>query len=222
AAIEDKCSTCHMPMARFDAFTAGGTGAVIANLAPSAAAHVPAMDGVSCTVCHQIAEDNLGEHSSFDGGFQIAAPAADGTRSLFGWRDVDAVRTGLMHSSATFVPTQATHLQRSEVCATCHTLYTNALDASGQPTAELPEQVPYQEWLHSDYRETQSCQSCHMPVAAADAPIASVLGDPRPRLAQHTFLGANAFMLAVLNKYRGELGTAALPQELDAAINETR
>jgi hypothetical protein len=222
AAIEDKCSTCHMPMARYDAAAAGGAGEVLANLAPAAASHVPAMDGVSCTVCHQISEENLGEHASFDGGFLISPASSDGTRNLYGPRAVDAGRATLMHSSATFVPAQATHLQRSEMCATCHTLYTSALDETGQAIAELPEQVPYQEWLHSDYRETHSCQSCHMPIAAADAPIASVLGEPRAGVSQHTFLGANAFVLAVLNKYRGELGTAALSQELDAAVNETR
>jgi len=30
-----------------------------------------AADGVSCTVCHQIAPAGLGEHESFDGGFKI-------------------------------------------------------------------------------------------------------------------------------------------------------
>jgi hypothetical protein len=53
-------------------------------------------------------------------------------------------------------------------------------------------------------------------------PITSVLGKPRPRVSQHTFLGANAFMLRILNRYRGELGVTALPQELDAAVAETQ
>ena len=73
AAIEDKCSTCHMPMARFDAAAAGAQGQVFANLAPTAPQHALAADGVSCTVCHQISAEGLGEHASFDGGFAIAA-----------------------------------------------------------------------------------------------------------------------------------------------------
>ncbi len=28
---------------------------------------------------------------------------------------------------------------------------------------ELPEQVPYLEWAHSEYRDSRSCQGCHMP-----------------------------------------------------------
>ena len=61
-----------------------------------------------------------------------------------------------------------------------------------------------------------------MPRVGEDGPIASIFGASRPPLAQHTFRGGNAFMLGILNKYRGELGVAALPQELDAAIKETR
>jgi hypothetical protein len=221
AAIEDKCATCHMPMARFDAAAAGGQGQVFANLAPTAPQHALAADGVSCTVCHQIAAENLGEHGSFDGGFAIAAPEG-GRRAAFGPHDVDSGRQALMRSAATFTPARASHIQRSELCATCHTLFTTALDEAGQPIGTLPEQVPYQEWLHSDYRETHSCQSCHMPVVAADAPIASVLGQPRPGVSQHTFVGSNAFMLDILRRYRGELGVTALPQELEAAAAETR
>jgi hypothetical protein len=221
AAIEDKCSTCHMPMARFDAAAAGGQGQVFASLTPAAPQHALAADGVSCTVCHQISAENLGEHASFDGGFGIEAAGGAG-RVAFGPHDVDRGRQALMRSAAAFTPSLATHLQRSELCATCHTLYTAALDEAGQAIGSLPEQVPYQEWLHSEYRATNSCQSCHMPEVAVDAPISSVLGQPRPAVSQHTFLGSNAFMLDILRKHRGELGVTALPQELEAAAQETR
>jgi hypothetical protein len=36
-------------------------------------------------------------------------------------------------------------------CASCHTLITRALGADGREIGSLPEQTPYQEWLHSDY-----------------------------------------------------------------------
>jgi hypothetical protein len=220
AAIEDKCSTCHMPMARFDAAAAGGRGEVFASLMPAAPQHELAVDGVSCTVCHQISAANLGEHASFDGGFAIE-PAAE-SHVAFGPHDVDAGRQALMRSAAAFEPSVGTHMQRSELCATCHTLFTTAIDDAGRAIASLPEQVPYQEWLRSDYRATNSCQSCHMPEVGADAPITSVLGQPRPNVSQHTFLGANAFMLDILRRNRGELGVTALPQELAAAAAETR
>jgi hypothetical protein len=127
-----------------------------------------------------------------------------------------------MQSASTFVPSTSTHLQRSELCGTCHTLYTTALDTSGRQVGSLPEQMPYLEWEHSEYRATMSCQDCHMPVLKEDTPITSVFGQPRPQFYQHVFRGANFFMLGILNKYRGELGVVALPQELDASIRRTK
>src|SRR5688572_17550185 len=124
AAIEDKCATCHMPMARFDAAAAGGQGHVFANLARTAPQHELAADGVSCTVCHQISAENLGSHASFDGGFAIED--ASGGRVAFGPHDVDAGRQALMRSAATFRPNVGKHVQQSELCATCHTLFTTA------------------------------------------------------------------------------------------------
>ena len=98
AAIEDKCSTCHMPMARFDSAAAGGRGEVFANLAPTAPQHLLAADGVSCTVCHQIADEKLGEHASFDGGFAIAVQNGDPV--AFGPHEIDAGRQWVMRSAA--------------------------------------------------------------------------------------------------------------------------
>jgi hypothetical protein len=221
AAIEDKCSTCHMPMARFDAHAAGGEGHVFANLPAADPAHKLAADGVSCTVCHQIEARNLGTEESLDGGFEITTDLAE-TRPIYGPHDVDPGRQSVMRSAASFTPNEGTHIQQSELCATCHTLLTTALDDSGQQIGELPEQVPYQEWFHSAYRETRSCQSCHMPVVDSEMPISAIMGQSRPHFSRHTFRGGNYFVLGLLNKYRDELGTKALPQELDAAIAQTK
>jgi hypothetical protein len=224
AAIEDKCSTCHMPMAHVTAAAAGGQSEVFANIASMQANPVGhfAADGVSCTVCHQIGAANFGTEESFTGGFLIDSTAPAEQRTIYGPHDVDAGRQRLMQSASSFIPQASDHLKSSEHCATCHTLYTHALDDQGNEVGQLAEQVPYLEWLASDFRATQSCQDCHMPALAQDAPISSVLGQPRPALSQHVFLGGNTFMLTILNKYRGELGVQALPQELDAAVRRTR
>ena len=81
--------------------------------------------------------------------------------------------------------------------------------------------MPYQEWLHSEFKETRSCQSCHMPTVKDDVPIASVLGEPRAGVARHTFVGGNFFMQRMLNRFRHELGVTAQPQEFEAAANRT-
>jgi hypothetical protein len=222
AAIEDKCSTCHMPMMRFDAAAAGGKGQVFASIVPTSPKHREAFDSVSCTVCHQIEAANLGTHASLDGGFEIDKTKALGERTIYGPNMIEASKQSVMRSATQFLPNEGTHIQQSELCATCHTLYTSVLDEAGQTIGELPEQVPYQEWSHSEYRSTRSCQSCHMPVVAEETPISSILGQARPHFSQHTFRGGNAFILGILNKYRGELGVIALPQELDTAVRETK
>ena len=224
AAIEDECSTCHMPMAHVAAAATGAQSQVFANVASmqtNPAGNIAA-DGVSCAVCHQILPDNLGTEASLTGGFLIDTAAPSGQRPVYGPHEVDAGRQRLMQSASGFLPTAANHLAQSELCATCHTLYTHALDDQGNEVGRLPEQVPYLEWLASDFRQTQSCQDCHMPALTEDTPISSVLGQPRPALSQHVFLGGNTFVLTILNKYRGELGVQALPQELETAIRRTR
>jgi len=221
--IEGECSICHMPMARTEAHTIGREGRVFANLPAGTIASRAgrlAADGVSCAVCHQITPDKLGTRESFIGGFAVDTAARWGQRKVFGRFDIDPKLTGVMHSATNFTPTQGMHIESSEVCATCHSLFTHAL-APGSPTSEMPEQVPYQEWERSIYKETKSCQSCHMPLVTEDVPIASVLAQPRSGVARHTFVGGNFFMMRVLSKYGGELGATAAPGEFEAAAART-
>jgi hypothetical protein len=96
------------------------------------------------------------------------------------------------------------------------------LNDAGEPTGEFPEQVPYQEWLHSEFRTSQSCQSCHMPVVPGELPITSVLGTPREGLSRHDFRGANFLMLGMLNRFRTDLGVVARASELDAASSRAK
>ena len=127
-----------------------------------------------------------------------------------------------MHSVTGFEQEQAPHIRESELCATCHTLITKALGPDGRVIGSLPEQMNYQEWRHSAYfQERRSCQSCHMPPAPGPVRIASVLGDDRERLSRHTFVGGNAFMLRLMNRFRTELGMEATSAELDAAAAAT-
>ncbi len=222
--IEDECSICHMPMARYEAQRAGRKGKAFAHFPPNEGGPDDrlAEDGVSCSLCHQITAENLGKPESFVGGFQIDETTAPGERHEYGPYDVDKAHLTIMRSSSTFQPTQDQKtIGSSELCATCHTLYTKALNARGEVVGELPEQVPYQEWLHSAYKETRSCQSCHMPVVEEDVPITSVLGEPRSGFSRHTFVGGNFFMQRLLDRYRNELGLRVLPGELDRASERT-
>ncbi|MFN2444390.1 MAG: hypothetical protein ABR606_02180 [Vicinamibacterales bacterium] len=225
AEIEDECAVCHMPMARAEANARGRTAEVFARLPVNErgeAADLLAYDGVSCAMCHQISSQKLGTPESFSGGFVLDVTKADDPPAVFGPFEIDSGRRRIMQSSAGFLPTESVHMRQSELCATCHTLYTNALGPQGEVVGRLAEQVPYLEWRHSAFpTEEQTCQSCHMPVVREETAITSVLGTPRQGVARHVFRGGNFFMLRMLHRYRAELGVKALPQELDAAARWT-
>jgi hypothetical protein len=224
AAIEDECSVCHMPIPRYEAKVQGRKGEIFSHL-PFDASHqenAKAEDGVTCSVCHQISQEKLGARESFNGGFVIEAPSSKQGHPEYGPFNVDAGRQSVMHTStAGFRPTEAAHIRDSALCATCHTLFTKALGPGGNEVGTFPEQMPYLEWLHSDYPSRSSCQSCHMPKIPGQVPISAVLGVPREGAHRHTFVAANFFMLRMLNLYRKELSVSALPTELTVASEKT-
>lgn len=224
-AIEAKCSRCHMPMASVVAEVEGRALSVFANLPVAAADDAESLlaaDGVSCAACHQIAPDGLGSEASFTGGFTVSDAVPPEGRPVYGPFEPDEGGAGIMHSATGFVPTESSHIQDSELCASCHTLFTHALQADGGEGPEFPEQVPYLEWQASSYADNgTSCQDCHMPEVTEDVPVTQVLGRARPEVSRHVFRGGNFFMLRMLNRYRGELGVTALPQELELAASRT-
>ena len=220
--IEQECAVCHMPMAHGTAIAAGRRVKVFENLPGGTGPDLAlAGDGVSCTMCHQIRPDRFGTPESFNGGFVVDTKSPAETRQIFGPFQVDPGRASIMRSATAFVPSEGLHVRQSELCATCHTLYTNALGPDGRVVGRLPEQVPFLEWQHSVYRAEQSCQSCHMPVVDEPVAVSSVAGQPREGVARHSFRGGNFFMLGILNKYRGDLGVRATAQELEAAARDT-
>ncbi len=74
AAIEDECTICHMPMTTFPARAAGGKGRLFDYLPGGRAGDADvalAADGVSCTVCHQLSANRLGNPATFTGKYGI-------------------------------------------------------------------------------------------------------------------------------------------------------
>ena len=226
--IQAECAACHMPMLQRVSKAAGKKTDVFAQLPinkkDDSELHKLAADGVSCTVCHQISDEGLGTRDNFNANFTLRPTPTDGNRVIFGPFQIDAGRKTIMRSVTGFQQMQATHIQQSELCATCHTLFTEVRSPTGQIIGAFPEQMNFQEWQHSSYSQgqnPQSCQSCHMPEVKEKTRIASVLGDFRDGLHRHLFVGGNAFVVRMLNRYRQELGVTASSSEFEATAKAT-
>jgi len=223
AAIQDECAACHLPIAQKTAHARGGLATVLDRAdGPHSDDEAAARDGVSCTVCHQIASDGLGTLASFNGNFLLRPTRPDGVREIFGPFAVDAGRHTIMRSVTGFEQVEAPHVRQSELCASCHTLITEALGPDGRVVGSLPEQMNFQEWRHSAYYgEGRSCQSCHMPRVIEPIRVSSVLGAERDGLSRHAFVGGNAFMLRLMNRFRVALGIEAPSSEMEATARLT-
>jgi cytochrome c551/c552 len=225
-AIEDECSVCHMPAVRMADRDRGKHTDVFSRfpLAVFPKGDKAAADGVTCSVCHQIEREGLGTEATFVGNVKIAQPDREGNRAEYGPFDIDQGHRTVMHSStATYRPTQGDQMRDSGLCGSCHTLITSALGPSGEKIARFPEQVPYQEWQHSDYAGAtkQTCQDCHMPEVKEPVAITALYGQPRDGMHRHVFVGGNFVVEGMLQDHRKELATAALPEEMDAEIKRT-
>jgi hypothetical protein len=210
-----------MPMARTTAASMGASGVMFGEdgfLNPENDLYPLAMDGVSCSVCHQIREEGLGTEATFGGGFSIDTELRSPDRVIFGPFKTEDGLASIMQSSSGYRPIQGLQLSRSALCASCHTLYTSYVDASGKIAGEFPEQVPFFEWYYSSYRNTRTCQDCHMPEADGGAKISSFSRTLRSPFAVHSFVGGNAYMLGVLDEFGDELGVTASSENFEAAI----
>ncbi len=237
--IEEKCVTCHMPMAAVEAKGAGDKVALSGSgfLAAKAPLHQAAMDGVSCALCHQIQARNLGEAAGFSGRYIIDTQGKPPARNLFGPYRNPEIKT--MRKSVGYTPVYGSHINDSALCAACHTLYTPYVDATGNLAGEFPEQTPFLEWKHSDFgaggqprQETgmnpgpgRTCQECHMPFSREGGVKIANYGPPgtRPRdpFAQHFFVGGNVFMLNLLQDNSRTLGITASTAKLQESKQRT-
>ncbi len=237
--IEEKCATCHMPMAYTQAKKAGEDQLMLDKgfLSPKNDLHAAAMDGVSCSLCHQIQDENLGRQKSFSGKFTINTEKKGPEREIYGPYENPVQET--MQKGVGFTPVYGPHTNDSALCATCHTLFTPYVDAQGNVVGEFPEQVVYIEWKHSDYGanferrydigenpgQGMICQECHMPHSEEGgvyiAHWAPKNTEPKDHFSQHHFVGGNVFMLDVLQDNINNLGLTASTEKFEDTKERT-
>jgi hypothetical protein len=211
--IEDKCLTCHAPLGRTEAISQGSEYYSFEEMKQDDLA----MDGVSCTSCHQIKPDNLGTTESYSGQYII-----ENDRIIYG--PYQNPITMPMQNMVNYTPTFGEHTHQSELCATCHTLFTPYVDNEGDVVGEAPEQTPYLEWQNSVYPgQNIECQTCHMPEIDDPVVISTMpmMLNSRAPFAKHYFVGGNAYMLRMLKKYRTDLGLTPSDAHFDSTIART-
>ncbi|MCA9686980.1 MAG: hypothetical protein KC457_32740, partial [Myxococcales bacterium] len=235
-AIEAKCTRCHAPLLAAELELTNAGTPTMANLAGNDDHAALGLDGVSCTLCHQIEDQQLGTPDSYSGHWTVA-----GEGRIYGPHQQPFAMPMVMHTNMT--PTPAAHILESATCATCHTLFTNALDPQGVATgSSLAEQTPYLEWRNSAFTtegdqvgpQAASCQDCHAPKVSQDGvPVASriarrPMGDDFPAdLAQrspfgrHLFVGGNVTMLGLIRDYAAILNPEGTDEAFAATIAAT-
>jgi len=229
--LNDTCTRCHMPMANDTArkdnlpislFDADG----FLNAQNPLFDH--AMDGVSCTLCHQVEDDGLlGTKEGTSGNFSVAIQQRRSDRPAYGpYVDPNGVR---MQTQVQFNPVFGPHIATSESCAACHDLRTPEFSSADgtASTSFFPEQMIYSEWKNSRYADNnaslQSCQSCHMPTADGAMLIASAGGGiAREGFSRHTFLGPNTVMQSILMNNAQALGITVPRAEFERSIQRNR
>jgi len=247
--VEDTCLTCHTPMAHTNAHQTG------TDLSQDASCTLPdgcyrlatastqdhAREGVSCTLCHQIRNDNLGSAASFSGSFSIAAAGDADAFTIYGpYQNPHAGGANLMQSNSGYTPLFGSQVTSSAHCASCHTLFTPTLDVvTDLPTGnEFLEQGAFLEWQNSVYAsgasEEQQCQDCHMPDPAPSAYSTRIAVRPngtvntlwpeRSPFFTHSMVGGNSHILELLRDNRSMLGieTSTSISGFDEKISQTR
>ena len=217
--IQTLCLTCHGPMASHTARLFHSPSPSIA----TAAADPLAVDGVSCTVCHQAQATTLGTPASFTGKLDIRPG-----RQIFG--PYPSPMFGPMVRQSAFKAIHGPHIQESMLCGSCHTVVTS----DGNGSADFHEQTPFLEWRNSEFSneagvtdKSRTCQQCHMTDIGTTRIARNVDGRdfgslPRPNVRAHAFVGGNAFMLDMLRTNAAELGVTAPAEALECMAALTR
>ncbi|MCB9778487.1 MAG: hypothetical protein H6742_07990 [Alphaproteobacteria bacterium] len=228
--IEDTCLTCHAPMARTEAVMEGTAPLSMASATAEDDLGMIGLDGVSCATCHKIRDEGLGEEESFTGGYVI-----DDSREIYG-PHADPFQQP-MQEHVDFTPVESDQVTDPGLCGTCHTLRTETL-VDGLPTGHsLQEQAPYLEWRSSGVGpagSNTSCQDCHVPTRdgtgspietmIARSPMGHDIGrlEPRSPVGQHSFLGGNVVVPALLRDHAATLSPRADEAAFDAHLARTR
>ncbi len=233
-AIEAKCTRCHAPALSSERKLLDGPAVSMADLSRSDEEGHLALDGVTCTVCHQIRPDGLGTEASYTGNFEIGRGL-----EIYGPHENPFARPMRRHTG--YDPVYGAHVLESALCGSCHTLRTDTIEPDGTPTGHgILEQGPYLEWRNSAFstegtpgEQAASCQSCHMPTedeegheivtAIARTPGGGDFGvPPRSPYGRHLFVGGNVLIPSIFRDFQAQLRPDVPAAAFDAVVQRAR
>lgn len=186
-----------------------------------------ARDGVSCTICHHVADTDLGEERTFTGNFVTGPPD-----EIYGPYPSDTVKQKPMQNALGVTPMFGEQIKSSDLCGSCHNVLLPIFDNQGTKLGASYEQTTHLEWLNSDTGrpgdEFRSCQDCHMPtsfrgthlefkIANSEAgdqfpptthrlPDDEITPAKRDRFSRHALHGLNVFLNQFVQQYPLLLG----------------
>lgn len=193
--VEEECAKCHTPTAKIQARFEGKRILILRDgfLNKSNEFYEFAINGVSCTLCHQIRK------SATNASYLLDLISKKPERAIYG----PFIPTfGIeMYRSVGYFPTRSQQFLKSEFCGNCHVLYTPTVE-NGKVVGYFPEQMTFFEWLNSIYNPGKTCQSCHMrgsrAIVSAIPPTLFERG-----IKHHYFSGANLLILRLLGDVEG-------------------
>jgi len=190
-----------------------------------------ARDGINCTICHRLADRDLGPEDlkkTFTGNYRVG-PADTLYGPFPNEASPEAVLERPMQNALAMTPKHGAQVMGSAMCGTCHTIYLPVFDDRGKVAGAAYEQTTYLEWLLSDFAQTgqeQSCQDCHMGGAFDGTPLktgianvqntrypeadfllaAAEVDNPERPYRRHQLYGLNAFLNAYFQQFPLLLG----------------
>lgn len=209
--IENTCTRCHAPLGRFEAEYTNQLPYSIDSMINDSIA----LDGVSCSACHQQQDTLIG--NNFSGNLHYVK------KHVYG--QFTNIFAGPMQFFDGFTPSYGAHIDTAGLCGACHTLITNTHDLAGNPTGgHFIEQATYHEWKNSTYSVVnKTCQSCHIP--RIDEPIDLATNYPflsgKQPFGKHHLIGGNAFMLKLMKDNMAAISATCNPSNYDTTIART-
>lgn len=204
--VEEECAKCHTPLAKIEARLEGRVVRILGNgfLNESSNLHEFAIEGVSCTLCHQIKRNNI------SGNYLIDPIAKKPERAVYG-PFIPAYGIE-MYRSVGYFPTKSEIFLKADFCGNCHVLYTPTVE-EGKIVKHFPEQTTFFEWMNSIYNPKKTCQSCHM---KGDSFVISTRPENlfERQAKHHHFSGANVQILKLMGD---EIGARRAEDQLKSS-----